>query len=178
MGDFSDYPHQSTFSRHLQKFIVPTAKKIGGVNVGLIGETRDFLWSRFRPGNRYSGQGAKGFLRECLKILPQRIRNIRARGDSSFFDGAFLEEMEKHRANVAHFFLVMLAYNLMNWFKEGVLGQKKVKRMAKWIRQRFFFIAGKLVRRGRRWILNLPKNWPWQEEYRQAERRLDALGFP
>ncbi len=81
-------------------------------------------------------------------------------------------------ANVAHFFLVMLAYNLMNWFKEGVLGQKKVKRMAKWIRQRFFFIAGKLVRRGRRWVLNLPNNWPWQEEYRQAERRLEALGFP
>jgi hypothetical protein len=31
-----------------------------------------------------------------------------------------------------------LAYNLMNWFKEGVLGQKKVKRMAKWIRQGFY----------------------------------------
>jgi hypothetical protein len=28
-------------------------------------------------------------------------------------------------ANVAHFFLVMLAYNLMNWFKEGVLGQRR-----------------------------------------------------
>jgi len=41
-------------------------------------------------------------------------------------------------ANAAHFFLVMLAYNLMNWFKEGVLGQEKVKRMAKWIRERFF----------------------------------------
>jgi hypothetical protein len=71
-------------------------------------------------------------------------------------------------ANVAYFFLVMLAYNLMNWFKEGMLGQKKVKRMARWIRQRFFLIAGKLVRRGRRWILNLPKNWPWQEEYLQV----------
>jgi hypothetical protein len=74
MVDFYDYPHQSTFSRHLQKFIVPTAKKIGEVNVSLMTrnelesyETRDFLWGKFRPGNRYSGQGAKGFLRECLK---------------------------------------------------------------------------------------------------------------
>jgi hypothetical protein len=40
-------------------------------------------------------------------------------------------------ANVAHFHLVMLAYNLMNLFKEVVLEQKDKKRMGKWIRQRF-----------------------------------------
>jgi hypothetical protein len=261
-----------------------------------IGETRDFLWGRFRPGNRYSGQGAKSFLRECLKLLPKRIRKLRARGDSGFFDEDFLEELERRRVeyaiaaklytpiqyllagleyrdigggvsvgefryhgswdkerrmvvvreeiregkehkkvpklfelqgysyqvivtnldcepegvwrfyngranvenlvkegvlgygldvtlshyyggNVAHFFLVMLAYNLMNWFKEKVLGQTEVKRMAKWIRGRFFFIAGKLVTRGRRWILNLPDSWPWKEEYQQAEQRLAALNF-
>jgi hypothetical protein len=347
--DFSDYPHQSTFSRFLQRFTVPAAKKIGEVNVSLmmrtrndlqgyewltldfdsyvrtvygnqqrarvgynpkkrgrksfhplfcfIGETRDFLWGRFRPGNRYSGQGAKGFLRECLKMLPQRRRNIRARGDSGFFDGGFLEELERkgigyaiaaklyasiqyllggldyrdigdgiavaefryqgswkkerrmvaireliregkerkkepklfelqgysyqvivtniegwkpeevwrfyngranvenmikegimgygldvtvshcYGGNVAHFFLVMLAYNLMNWFKEGVLGQKKVKRMAKWIRERFLMIAGRLIRRGRKWILNLSRNWPWRDEYQQAEQRLALLKF-
>jgi len=77
--------------------------------------------------------------------------------------------------NVAHFFLVMLAYNLMNWFKELVLGQRKVKRMAKWVRRRFLLIAGKLVRRGRRWILTLPRDWPWQKEYHRAEKRLMAL---
>ena len=32
-------------------------------------------------------------------------------------------------ANVAHFHLVMLAYDLMNLFKELVLGQKDRKRM-------------------------------------------------
>ena len=36
-------------------------------------------------------------------------------------------------ANVAHFHLVMLAYNLMNLFKELVLGQRDKKRMGKWI---------------------------------------------
>ena len=56
-----------------------------------IGETRDFLWGRFRPGNRYSGQGARSFLNECLKIIPRGIKNIRARGDSSFFDEDFLQ---------------------------------------------------------------------------------------
>jgi len=43
-------------------------------------------------------------------------------------------------ANAAHFFLVMLAYNLMNWFKEDMLRQKKLKRMTKWVRERFFYI--------------------------------------
>jgi len=260
-----------------------------------IGETRDFLWGRFRPGNRYSGRGAKSFLRECLRLLPKRIKGIRLRGDSGFFAGDFLGELERRRiayaiaaklydhiqrrlggldyrdigggvsaaefryqgtwrrkrrmvvirdeakegkntkkqpklielkgysfqvivtnieemapeevwrfyngranvenmikegmmgygldvtlshyygGNVAHFFLVMLAYNLMNWFKELVLGQRKVKRMAKWVRRRFLLIAGKLVRRGRRWILTLPRDWPWQKEYHRAEKRLMAL---
>jgi hypothetical protein len=263
-----------------------------------VGETRDFLWGRFRPGNRYTGQGAIGFLRECLKRLPGVVKEILLRADSGFFDNKFLIEVEKRRikyaiaaklyvtiqamlggvsyrdigggievgefyyqgcdwkearrmvvireeikegtakkkqpklfdlkgysyqvivtnikewspeeiwrfynqracvenmikegmmgygldvavshhygANVAHFFLVMLAYNLMNWFKEGVLGQKKVKRMAKWIRVRFFYIPGKLIKRGRKWVLNLWQEHPWQEEYQKAERRLEGLTF-
>ena len=79
--------------------------------------------------------------------------------------------------NAAHFFLVMLAYNLMNWFKEDVLGQRKVKRMAKWVRERFFYIPGKLIRRGRNWVLNLERDWPWQKEYREAERRLEEIAL-
>ena len=264
-----------------------------------IGETRDFLWGKFRPGNRYTGQGAVGFLKQCLKRLPGEIKEIFLRADSGFFDSNFLSELDKrgikyaiaaklygtiqmmlggvsyrdigggvevgefyyqghkwkkarrmvvirqeikegtakkkqpklfdlkgygyqvivtdiegwspeevwrfynqracvenmikegmigygmdvavshyYGANVAHFFLVMLAYNLMNWFKEGVLGQKKVKRMAKWIRERFFYIPGKLIKRGRKWVLNLWQEYPWQEEYQKAERRLEALAFP
>jgi len=37
----------------------------------------------------------------------------------------------------------------MKLFKKLVLGQGDKKRMGKWIRQRFFLIAGKLVRSGR-----------------------------
>src|SRR3972149_11689740 len=62
-------------------------------------------------------------------------------------------------ANLAHFHLVMLAYNLMNLFKELVLGQKDKKRMGKGIRQRFFFIAGKLVRGGGGVVLNVLGEW-------------------
>jgi hypothetical protein len=263
-----------------------------------IGESRDFLWGRFRPGNRNTAQGAIEFLRECLRRLPGEVKDIFLRADCGFFDDKFLSKAERrgikyavaaklystiqmmlagvsyqglgngievgefsyqgykwkearrmvvireeikegtkgkkqaklfelkgysyqvivtnikewnpeevwhfynqracvenmikegmmgygldiavshwYGANVAHFFLVMLAYNLMNWFKEGVLGQGKVKRMAKWIRERFFYIPGKLIKRGRKWVLNLPLNWPWQEQYRKAEQRLRALVF-
>jgi hypothetical protein len=54
MVDFSDYPHQSTFSRHLP-FIVPTAKKIGGVNVSLLMRARNErkLRTFLVPNNEY-----------------------------------------------------------------------------------------------------------------------------
>ena len=82
-----------------------------------------------------------------------------------------------YAGNMAYFQIGMLAYNLMNWFKELALDQKKNKAMIKWIRNRFFLIAGKLVRTGRRLILKLSRSYPWQEEYRKAEARLETLQF-
>jgi hypothetical protein len=43
----------------------------------------------------------------------------------------------------------------MNIFKELVLEQMNKKRMDKWIRQKLFFLAGRLVRGGRRFMLKL-----------------------
>lgn len=71
-------------------------------------------------------------------------------------------------ANAAHFHLVMRAYNFMNLFKELVLEQRDKKRMGKWIRQRFFLIAGNLVRSGRRLVLKLSEDWAYREEYNKA----------
>jgi hypothetical protein len=50
---------------------------------------------RFRPGNRYSSQGAVRFLKECLKRLPAGIEEISLRADSGFFDDNFLRKVEK-----------------------------------------------------------------------------------
>jgi len=55
------------------------------------------------------------------------------------------------------------------------LGQKDKKRMGKWIGQRFFFIAGKLIKSGRKFILKLQEDWAYKEEYNEAERRLGAI---
>jgi DDE family transposase len=223
-----------------------------------IGEKRDFLHGIFRTGKAHTSRCVKGFVDECLKKIPESIKEIFLRADSGFYDGEFLEcfEMRKivyaivvvrlypwiqielvglhygdigggvsvsemlytgigwkaprrmvvireeqredkkkrqptlfeligysyqvivtnieemlpeevwrfyngranvenmikegilsysldvnishfYGANVAHFHLVMLAYNLMNLFNELVLEQKDKKRMGKWIRQGF-----------------------------------------
>ena len=266
-----------------------------------IGETRDFLLGKFRPGNKYTSHGAVKLLRECLQLIPQSVRQLYLRADSGFYSFDFLsflnqrdiryavsvklygtiqaqlgglkyrdigggvevsefeyvlrqgkktlssrmivireeiqegqkatkkearlfelkgysyqviatnirkespenvwrfyngraniENMIKEGAlgfglevspchhyggNAAYFQLGMLAYNLMNWFKELALNQQQHKTMIKWIRQHFFFIAGKLVSSGGSLILKLSQNYPWQEEYRNAEARLEALQF-
>jgi hypothetical protein len=80
-------------------------------------------------------------------------------------------------ANVAHFHLVMLAYNLMNLFKELVLEQREKRRMGKRIRQRLFLIAGRLIRSGRKFILKLQEDWAYREEYKEVAERLEGLAW-
>ncbi|MDA2918992.1 transposase [Desulfobacterota bacterium AH_259_B03_O07] len=60
---------------------------------------------------------------------------------------------------------------------ELVLYQDEKKQMSKCIRQRLFFIAGKLIKSGRRFILKLLEDWAYKEEYKGAERRLGALAW-
>ena len=66
-----------------------------------IGETRDFLWGKFRSGNKYTAQGAIEFLKECLKRLPCGIKEVFLRADSGFFDGKFLDKVERRRIKYA-----------------------------------------------------------------------------
>jgi hypothetical protein len=83
----------------------------------------------------------------------------------------------KFSGNAFRFQLVMFVYNLLNWFKEKVLNLKRVKRMIKWVRDKFFFIAAKLVNVGRKWILRLSSDYPWKNEFISAWRRLDDFVF-
>jgi len=75
--------------------------------------------------------------------------------------------------NALWFEMVMFAYNLLNWFKEMGLGLKLRKRFVSWVRERVLLIPGKLVKRSRRFILKLPKDWPFKEWYFQAEAALE-----
>jgi len=96
-------------------------------------------------------------------------------GAQSF--GLEVSPSHQYAGNMAYFQMGMLAYNLLNWFKEKALNQTEHKKMLKWIRRHYFLIAGRLVRSGRSLVLKLSQNYPWQEEYRKAEYRLEGWQF-
>jgi transposase len=71
-----------------------------------------------------------------------------------------------------YFELVMLAYNLMNWFKEMALGHSGRKEMAWTVRWKLFWIPARLVTRGRRIMVRLAQWWTYQNEFRHAQSAL------
>ena len=127
------------------------------------------------------------------QVIATNIREEKPREIWGFYNGrSNVENMIKETAmsfgmdespshwyagNMTYFHIGMLAYNLMNWFKELALKQDKHKVMLKWLRNNLFFIAGKLVHSGGTFILKLSQDYPYQEEYRKAESRLEALQF-
>ncbi len=130
----------------------------------------------------YSYQVIVTNIEEMLPEEVWRFYNGRANVENMIKEGILSYSLDVnishfYGANVAHFHLVMLAYNLMNLFKELVLGQKDKKRMGKWIRQRFLLIAGKLVSSGRKFMLKLQEDWAYREEYKEAEGRLERLAW-
>lgn len=106
-----------------------------------------------------------------------RYYNQRACCENFIKEGIYgfgLDKVVSHSyaGNYVWFELLMLAYNLMNFFKEEALDQKKVKQMTQTIRDRIFLIPGKLVSRSRRWILKLERTWAYRNEYEEALARL------
>lgn len=69
----------------------------------------------------------------------------------------------------------MLVYNLMNFFKEEVLNQKKVKNAIQSIRDRFFLIPGKLVYTSRYWMFKPESTWMYKKDYEEA---LASISYP
>jgi len=69
-----------------------------------------------------------------------------------------------------YFELIMLAYNLMNWFKETALGNQK--EMAGTIRWKVICIPAKLVKRGHSFKLKLADWWTYQRQFQRAQKAL------
>jgi len=72
-----------------------------------------------------------------------------------------------------YFELVLLAYNLMNGFKEAALSQKSHKETACTLRWKFLWIPGKLVHTARSTIIKLADWWPHKKQFQEA---VAALG--
>ena len=106
-----------------------------------------------------------------------RYYNQRACCENIIKEGIYgfgLDKVVSHTygGNCAWFELLMFGYNLMNFFKEEVLNQKKHKNMIQTIRDRLFHVPGKLVSRSRYYVLKLERTWSYREQYDEALARL------
>ena len=64
------------------------------------GHLRDCLGGFLRFGNAASAEGVIPLFREIYSLLPQ-ASILRTRADAGFYDGKFIEELDKHRAEFA-----------------------------------------------------------------------------
>lgn len=95
-------------------------------------------------------------------------------GDTSANTGV-LGFLERCVANVAFFQTLMLAYNLVRWFKRLCLPKSYGAATVETVRRDFLAVPGRLVNRGHRHVLHLPRDYPWQKELLGAGRAIRKL---
>jgi hypothetical protein len=81
-------------------------------------------------------------------------------------------------ANVAYFHVMMLAYNLVHWFKRLGLPREYAHATVETVRRDFLALPGRLAHPGGRHVLQLPSGYPLKKEFLEAVRRLDRLRLP
>jgi hypothetical protein len=102
-----------------------------------------------------------------------RFYNQRACCENLIKEGVYgfgLDKVVSHSwaGNRAWFELLMLGYNLMNFFKEEALNQKAKKNTIQTIRTQLFLIPGKLISTSRKRFLRLADTWAYRKEYQEA----------
>jgi hypothetical protein len=73
--------------------------------------------------------------------------------------------------------LSVLAYNLTNWFREKVLGQRRHRNTARTLRQRLIEIPATLVTRGRQYTLKMWSGHPSRRFFEQTAVALEAFSL-
>jgi hypothetical protein len=81
-------------------------------------------------------------------------------------------------ANVAFLQLLLLAYNLVHWFKRLCLPDAYARATVETIRNEFLVLPGKLSNRSGRNVLQLPRDYHYREIFLEAARKVEALRFP
>lgn len=81
-------------------------------------------------------------------------------------------------ANVAFLQLLLLAYNLVHWFKRLCLPQDYTRSTVESIRNEFLVLPGKLTKHGSRNVLQLPKDYHHRGIFLEAARRIESLRIP
>ena len=78
-------------------------------------------------------------------------------------------------ANVAFLQLLLLAYNLVHWFKRLCLPENKLRTTVETLRHQLFVLPGKLVCRSGKNVLVLPRQYDHQAEFLAAEERVTKI---
>jgi hypothetical protein len=85
---------------------------------------------------------------------------------------------ETWTANVAFFQLLLLAYNLVHWFKRLALPDEDLGKTIETLRHQLIAIPGHIICRSGKNVLVLPRNYPRQKEFLAAARKLKKLKTP
>ena len=82
------------------------------------------------------------------------------------------------RANVAFFQLILLAFNIVHWFKRICLPQEYWTTTLDTIRADFLLLPAQIVRSHKNNIVKLPHDYPHQKEFLSAFLRASKLKLP
>lgn len=82
------------------------------------------------------------------------------------------------QANEAFFQIVLLAYNLLNWFKRLCVPPHLRRATLQRLRQRLFVVPAQLVRPGRVPTLRLAPSYPWASDFLETLKRTRRLRPP
>jgi hypothetical protein len=78
-------------------------------------------------------------------------------------------------ANVAFFQTILMAFNLVHWFKRLCLPPGYAKATVETVRSDFLMLPAKLVRKDHRNVLQLPQGYHYQEEFLSAAKAVERL---
>jgi hypothetical protein len=81
-------------------------------------------------------------------------------------------------ANVAFFQMLLLAYNVVHWFKRLCLPKEYLYTTLDTIRTDFLVLPAKLINAGHHNILQLPKDYHYREQFEKAIQRVEKLKLP
>ncbi len=81
-------------------------------------------------------------------------------------------------ANATHFELVLLTYDLVNWFRRLCLAGRWQKARLTTLRREVFMLPARLLNVGRRNVLKLPAGYPHQKRFLQAGTQIKKLRIP
>lgn len=79
------------------------------------------------------------------------------------------------RANQAYFYLLLFAYNIVNWFKRTCLPQKFQNATLQTIRAEFLVLPARLIKSGSKNVLKVPAEYISQQTLEQIMHKIEKI---